>query len=61
MNSNRFSNDNCIELTKLQENYSNTIPDNHIKRYMQSLSYNPYSSHKGSLNAINIVGLKLAI
>ena len=32
--SNRFSNDNWIELTKLQENYSNTILDKHINGYI---------------------------
>ena len=55
--SSRFSNDNWIELTKLQENYSNTILDKHINGYIQSLSYNPFIVHLYTENQINILKL----
>ena len=54
---NRFSNDNWIELIKLQEHYSNTILDKHINGYIQSLSYNPFIVHLYSENQIKILKL----
>ena len=55
--SSRFSNDNWIELTMLQENYSNTILDKHINGYIQSLSYNPFIVQLYTENQINILKL----
>ena len=54
---NRLSNDNWIELTKLQEHYLNTILNKHINGYIQSLSYSPFIIHLYTENQIKVLKL----